>query len=180
MKRVVAEKYRDIDFSRGKRGPVIKPEPGKAKISIRLDNVVLEHFRGLVHGVPLLTPCGKSSGKRSRRIGPRGELRPRETGRALQGDVELLDPDGAHFAERRFIGMKRMALAKKNSSSSTPSRAERVLRQPRSSYVLCVRNRGYPASLELRKVYRQIADAWAHRHDLIRIVDESGEDYLYP
>jgi hypothetical protein len=42
MKRVVAEKYRDIDFSRGKRGPVIKPEPGKAKISIQLDNVVLE------------------------------------------------------------------------------------------------------------------------------------------
>jgi len=45
----VAEKYRDIDFSRGKRGPVIKPEPGKTKISIRLDNAVLEHFRDLVH-----------------------------------------------------------------------------------------------------------------------------------
>jgi len=43
-----------------------------------------------------------------------------------------------------------------------------------------VRNRGYRASLERRKVYRQIADAWAHRHDLVRIVDESGEDYLYP
>lgn len=49
MKRVVAERYRDIDFSRGKRGPVIKPEPGKTKISIRLDNAVLEHFRDLVH-----------------------------------------------------------------------------------------------------------------------------------
>lgn len=48
MKRVVAERYRDIDFSRGKRGPVIKPEPGKSKISIRLDNAVLEHFRDLV------------------------------------------------------------------------------------------------------------------------------------
>jgi len=48
MKRVVAERYRDIDFSRGKRGPVIKPEPGKTKISIRLDNAVLEHFRDLV------------------------------------------------------------------------------------------------------------------------------------
>jgi len=84
------------------------------------------------------------------------------------------------FAERRIIGMKRMALARKNSSSSVASRAERVLRQPRSSYVLCVRNRGYRASLELRKVYRQIADAWAHSHNLVRIVDESGEDYLYP
>jgi uncharacterized protein (DUF4415 family) len=48
MKRVVAEKYRDIDFSRAKRGPVVRPEPGKTKISIRLDNTVLEYFRSLV------------------------------------------------------------------------------------------------------------------------------------
>ena len=76
--------------------------------------------------------------------------------------------------------MKRMALARKSSSSSGASRAERVLRHPRSSYVLCVNNRGYRASLELKKVYRQITDAWAHSHKLVRIVDESGEDYLYP
>jgi uncharacterized protein (DUF4415 family) len=43
-----AEPYRDIDFSRAKRGSVIKPEPGKKKISIRLDNTVLEYFRTLV------------------------------------------------------------------------------------------------------------------------------------
>jgi len=55
-----------------------------------------------------------------------------------------------------------------------------VLRQPRSSYALCVRDRGYRASLELRKAYRQIADAWARGHGLVRIVDESGEDYLHP
>ena len=48
MKKVAAEKYRDIDFSRAKRGPVVKPEPGKTKISIRLDNTVLEYFRDLV------------------------------------------------------------------------------------------------------------------------------------
>lgn len=48
MKKVVAEKYRDIDFSRAKRGPIVKPEPGKTKISIRLDNTVLEYFRNLV------------------------------------------------------------------------------------------------------------------------------------
>ena len=48
MKRIVAEKYREFDFSHGKRGPVIKPEPGKTKISIRLDNSVLEHFGDLV------------------------------------------------------------------------------------------------------------------------------------
>ena len=42
MKKVVADKYRDIDFSRAKRGAIVKPEPGKTKISIRLDNSVLE------------------------------------------------------------------------------------------------------------------------------------------
>ena len=48
MKKVVAEKYRNIDFSRAKRGAVVKPEPGKTKISIRLDNAVLEYFRRLI------------------------------------------------------------------------------------------------------------------------------------
>ena len=48
MKKSAAEKYRNIDFSRAKRGPVVKPEPGKTKISIRLDNTVLEYFRDLV------------------------------------------------------------------------------------------------------------------------------------
>jgi uncharacterized protein (DUF4415 family) len=48
MKKVAAEAYRDIDFLRAKRGPVIPPEPGKTKISIRLDNRVLAHFRSIV------------------------------------------------------------------------------------------------------------------------------------
>ena len=48
MKKVAAEPYRDIDFSRAKRGPVIMPEPGKTKISIRLDNRVIEYFRAIV------------------------------------------------------------------------------------------------------------------------------------
>ena len=48
MKKVVAEKYREFDFSRAKRGPVIPPEPGKTKISIRLDSAVLEHLKDVV------------------------------------------------------------------------------------------------------------------------------------
>jgi uncharacterized protein (DUF4415 family) len=48
MRKVQAEPYRDIDFSRGKRGAVITPGPGKTKISIRLDNAVLDHFRTIV------------------------------------------------------------------------------------------------------------------------------------
>ncbi len=48
MKKAVAESYRDIDFSRARRGPAVRPEPGRTKISIRLDNTVLEYFRGVV------------------------------------------------------------------------------------------------------------------------------------
>ncbi len=48
MKETAAEPYRDIDFTNAKRGPVVPSEPGKTKISIRLDNRILEHFRGLV------------------------------------------------------------------------------------------------------------------------------------
>lgn len=49
-----------------------------------------------------------------------------------------------------------------------------------SRYVLCVKNRGYAASLEVRKVYRLKPDAEALGHGLLRVIDESGEDYLYP
>jgi uncharacterized protein (DUF4415 family) len=48
MKKIAAEKYRHIDFARAKRGALVKPDPGKTKISIRLDNAVLEFFRALV------------------------------------------------------------------------------------------------------------------------------------
>ena len=47
-------------------------------------------------------------------------------------------------------------------------------------FVVCIRNEDYPASLELRKIYQVIPDAGASRHHYIRIIDESGEDYLYP
>lgn len=47
-------------------------------------------------------------------------------------------------------------------------------------FVVCVRNTGYPASLELRKIYQAVPDPDAEAHGLIRVIDESGEDYLYP
>jgi hypothetical protein len=46
-------------------------------------------------------------------------------------------------------------------------------------FAICVQNEGYPASLELWKVYRIVPDEKAAQHQLIRVVDESGEDYLY-
>ena len=47
-------------------------------------------------------------------------------------------------------------------------------------YALCVKNRGYVAALEVRKVYRLIPDRVAEGRGLVRVVDESGQDYLYP
>lgn len=47
-------------------------------------------------------------------------------------------------------------------------------------FVICVANRGYEASLEIRKLYEVLADRVAEKHSQIRVIDESGEDYLYP
>jgi len=47
-------------------------------------------------------------------------------------------------------------------------------------FVICIRNDDYPASLERRKIYEALPDADAEKHHQIRVIDESGEDYLYP
>ena len=51
---------------------------------------------------------------------------------------------------------------------------------PATKLAVCVTNTGYEASLERRKIYSLLADSEAKKHKLVRIVDESGEDYLYP
>ncbi len=47
-------------------------------------------------------------------------------------------------------------------------------------FAVCVNNAGYPASLELHKIYRVLPDEDAEADGDLRVVDESGEDYLYP
>lgn len=47
-------------------------------------------------------------------------------------------------------------------------------------FMICIENRGYKASLEIRKIYKVLIDREAERHHQIRVIDESGEDYLYP
>jgi hypothetical protein len=46
--------------------------------------------------------------------------------------------------------------------------------------VICIDNAGYEVSLERRKIYVALPDARAEKLDQIRVIDESGEDYLYP
>jgi hypothetical protein len=47
-------------------------------------------------------------------------------------------------------------------------------------FVVCLKNKGYEVSLEPRKIYQALPDADAARHRQVRVIDESGEDYLFP
>jgi hypothetical protein len=49
-----------------------------------------------------------------------------------------------------------------------------------AQFVICVANTGYAASLELRKIYQVVPDKKAVKLHQTRVIDESGEDYLYP
>jgi hypothetical protein len=71
-----------------------------------------------------------------------------------------------------------MTAKPKSPSRSKP--APPCTSRPTSRFVVCVDNEGYAASLELHKIYRTLPDAQAAAHRLARVVDESGEDYLYP
>jgi hypothetical protein len=79
--------------------------------------------------------------------------------------------------------MKRTASARRKSSvsgTSTEARRRRRSRLPRSArFVVCVENNGYEASLERNKIYLVLPDAEAEASGDLRVVDESGEDYLF-
>ena len=49
----------------------------------------------------------------------------------------------------------------------------------KNKYALCINNKNYEASLIPRKIYEIIPDERAEKDDFVRIIDESGEDYLY-
>ena len=51
--------------------------------------------------------------------------------------------------------------------------------QPKK-FVICIHNGEYAGTLEVRKVYEVLDDQSAEKRNYIRVIDESGEDYLYP
>jgi hypothetical protein len=55
-----------------------------------------------------------------------------------------------------------------------------VAKTPLKQLVVCISNQGYSAALEKRKIYVALRDLTAEKHGLFRIIDESGDDYLYP
>ena len=75
--------------------------------------------------------------------------------------------------------MRQRALASVNSRLSGFFE-DKAMAGKSKGLVVCVKNDGYAVSLERRKLYVALADAQAAKHGQLRIVDESGEDYLYP
>ena len=82
------------------------------------------------------------------------------------------------YAEPRSIGMKRTASVGRASRSAASSRRRKPVRSV--AYVMCVDSGSNPESLEVRKIYRVLPDSDASGHGLLRVVDDSGESYLYP
>ena len=54
------------------------------------------------------------------------------------------------------------------------------MRTSTKKFVVCLKNKGYEVSLEPRKIYQVLPDSDAARHRQLRVIDESGDDYLYP
>jgi hypothetical protein len=78
--------------------------------------------------------------------------------------------------------MTQQGSAGRNTTSRDCSEATtmRKLTPAASRILICVENEGYLVSLEKRKIYVALPDAIALKHGQIRVIDESGEDYLYP
>jgi hypothetical protein len=84
----------------------------------------------------------------------------------------------AQFILLSYIGTKPPGSAARNSRSSTSFKL--MTKTQAKQLVVCVENDGYAVSLEKRKIYVVLRDAAAEKYNMLRVVDESGEDYLYP
>src|SRR5689334_9836346 len=84
----------------------------------------------------------------------------------------------ARFMSPSYTGTRRPVSGARNSRSSICF--EPMAKTQPKQLVVCIDNTSYPVALERRKIYVVLRDAAAEKHGLLRIVDESGEGYLYP
>jgi hypothetical protein len=89
------------------------------------------------------------------------------------------DSRAAGFGSRNCIGMKHTASAKRNSSARGTSIKSRQAVAPSRRFAVCVDSDGYEASLERNKIYIVLPDKDAEEEGDLRVLDESGEDYLF-
>jgi hypothetical protein len=77
--------------------------------------------------------------------------------------------------------MKQMESDEKSSRSKDFSTSDPAAgARGRRAFVVCVKNAGTPAALEIGKIYRLLSDASAEARGFARVIDDSGEDYLHP
>ena len=82
---------------------------------------------------------------------------------------------------RNYIGMRRTGSERRRSNANaTWTDIMKRKKTVSPHFAVCMKNTGYPSSLELHKIYHVIPDEDAAEDGDIRVVDESGEDYLYP
>jgi hypothetical protein len=86
----------------------------------------------------------------------------------------------AAYGERSFTGTKLPESAKGIQDQALRGLAVPSRRYKTQGFAVCLQNTGYPASLEIRKLYAVLDDADADANNLIRVIDESGEGYVYP
>ena len=83
------------------------------------------------------------------------------------------------YGKGRWRKMRRTESGNRKSSGSVTWTKTMKRKTLAGYFAVCINNRGYPASLELHKIYRVLPDESAAEHGDIRVIDESGEDYLY-
>lgn len=83
-------------------------------------------------------------------------------------------------AELKSIGMKLKVSDEKNINANVIWNRMMKTTKTTSRFVICMDNSEYPASLELHKIYRVIPDKQVQADGDMRVIDESGEDYIFP
>ena len=120
-----------------------------------------------------------AAGSSIREIGRLRKLYGRGRWRKRKGVARVRLPDGATRLAEVHCGTKLTVLDAKSSKSSV-TLTKRPMRVSAKKFVVCLRNTGYEVSLERRKIYQVLPDSDAAKHRQIRVIDESGDDYLYP
>jgi len=111
---------------------------------------------------------------RLRRVYGRGNWRKKKR------EAKKYGSQPAVFGLRSCIGMTLMESEGRSSNVNVILIDMNTTPAQRPNFVVCVDNSDYPASLELHKIYRVLSDEDAAEDGDLRVVDESGEDYLYP
>ena len=101
--------------------------------------------------------------------------------RKRKGNAQVRLEDGSVYrAEVHWYEAHGIGRVGRDEDQAVPGRLAMPQTEPTGLFLLCVRNEGYPASLEVRKVYQALPDPVAASRGFVRVFDESGEDYLYP